>query len=203
MKKIVYFFVIFLMQATLSSAHRIDVFCYVEEGYIKCSSKFSTGSPVVKGTYKVFAKDKLIFEGKGDKEGHFKYKIPEEILKNPVDLKIVCRAEMGHKNFWIVKKEEYSNIEETKKEDSDLMEEDDDTFFSEEENQGKATCSINYNKIRDIIENSVQKTVEKELAPIRFDIAKLSTPKVDFRDILGGIGYILGIMGIILYFKRS
>ncbi len=43
--------------------------------------------------------------------------------------------------------------------------------------------------------------LSKELVPIKRDIAELKEPKIDFRDILGGIGYIFGIMGIILYFK--
>ena len=182
-------FLVFISSSTY--AHRINVFCWVDGQNINCYSKFSTGSPVVEGTYKVFKGNKLIFEGKGDKKGNFTYKIPSNILKNPEDLKFVCIAEMGHKNFWIVKKEE---LIPSKSNDENIESED----VEEDTNTEKVTSkAIDYKKLNRLF----KKTIEQELAPIKRDLAELKEPKIDFRDVLGGIGYIIGFMGIIMYFK--
>ncbi|GAB6888368.1 hypothetical protein JCM13304A_18670 [Desulfothermus okinawensis JCM 13304] len=192
MKKLIYLSTIFIFTAKIAIAHRIDVFCYVENNNVKCLSKFSTGDPVVSGRYKVYVKDKLIIQGKGDKKGNFVFHIPENLIKKPEDIKVVCEASMGHKNFWIVKKDEYSsNIEE------------DDNTFDETDTGDEVisskyeTSSCDYKKM----EKMFKIILSKELVPIKRDIAELKEPKIDFRDILGGIGYIFGIMGIILYFK--
>ena len=184
--------ILFILSSTICWAHRVDVFCYVEGKTIKCSAKFSTGEPVVEGTFKVYAKDKLIYQGKGDRKGNFIFHIPEELLKNPVDIKVVCRACMGHKNFWIVKKDEYS----FEKEESEV----EDTMGVDEDVEGEVEpSSVDYKKLEKIF----KKVLGEELSPIKRDIAELSRPKIGFRDILSGIGYIFGLMGIILYFKSK
>ncbi len=76
MKKLIYLSTIFIFTAKIAIAHRIDVFCYVENNNVKCLSKFSTGDPVVSGRYKVYVKDKLIIQGKGDKKRKFCFSYP-------------------------------------------------------------------------------------------------------------------------------
>jgi nickel transport protein len=98
---------------------------------------------------------------------------------------------MGHKNFWIVKKEE---LIPSKSNDENIESED----VEEDTNTEKVTSkAIDYKKLNRLF----KKTIEQELAPIKRDLAELKEPKIDFRDILGGIGYIIGFMGIIMYFK--
>jgi len=192
MKKLNILVMLFLLSSTMCWAHRIDVFCYVEDKDVKCYSKFSTGTPVVQGTYKVYANDKLIFQGKGDKKGNFFFHIPENLLKDPVDIKVVCEASMGHKNYWIVRKDEYSYEKEQTAND--------DTEEISENLEGKIeSTSVDYKKLEKIF----KKVLSTELSPIKKDIAELSSPKIGLRDILGGIGYIFGFMGIILYFKSK
>ena len=48
----------------------------------------------------------------------------------------------------------------------------------------------------------VEKAVSKQVAPLRRQIEQYQE-QVRFRDVLGGIGYILGVMAIVLYLKRS
>ncbi len=180
--------------------HRIDVFCYTEDNVIKCYSKFSTGTPVRYGKYQVYIRKKLIYEGKSDDQGNFVYKIPKELLNNPKDLKIVCIAEMGHENYWIVKKEEYAtNIQKEPSSDNDFFDEEED--LSKENKTTQTTHQASIDIIR--LEKSIRKIIASELSPIKLELVKLQEPKIDLRDILGGIGYIFGIMGIIMYFKSQ
>lgn len=48
----------------------------------------------------------------------------------------------------------------------------------------------------------IEKAVSKQTARLRRDIERYQE-QIRFRDVLGGIGYIFGIMAIILYFKRK
>ncbi len=175
-------------------AHRINVFCWVEEAKIQCYAKFSTGNPVKEGDYKVYdSKGKLIFEGKGDAKGNFTYKIPKDILEHPQDLKVECIAEMGHKNFWVVKKEELMPSSEGEVEE--------ESSPPEEGVSSPQTKTQVVGIDKKEMEQIVTKVLEKELAPIKMDLAMLKEHPIQIRDVLGGIGYILGIMGIFLYFK--
>lgn len=191
-----YFFLIIFTQ--IAYAHRINVFCYTEDNKIKCSSKFSTGSFVKNGDFKVYIDNKLVYEGKGDDKGNFIYPIPDELLNNPKDIKIECIAEMGHKNYWIVKKDGYvSNIDENKVDEDNFFEEENYTQKEKHSSLTNSQCSIDINKL----EKSFKTIVSAELAPIKRELAELKEPKVSVHDILSGIGYILGLMGIVLYFK--
>jgi len=53
------------------------------------------------------------------------------------------------------------------------------------------------------VEAVVNKAVEAKIQPLmnRLETIQENTDKAGLREIIGGIGYILGIMGIIMYFK--
>lgn len=90
--------------------HRVNVFCWVEGSKINCEAKFTPGGPVKGGLIEVYSqktREKLLTLTT-DKNGRATFEIPQEARKNGSDLKVVCNAEMGHKNFWVVKAVEYA-----------------------------------------------------------------------------------------------
>ncbi len=60
---------------------------------------------------------------------------------------------------------------------------------------GKAQLS------REEIRSIVEEAVSRQLRPLRRDMQKRRS-EVQIRDVLGGVGYIFGLMGIILYLKK-
>ncbi|GAI37838.1 unnamed protein product, partial [marine sediment metagenome] len=56
--------------------------------------------------------------------------------------------------------------------------------------------SLDLNEIRSLIEDAL----DKKLEPIMREIKKSKTDKISPTEIIGGIGYIIGIFGIIAYF---
>jgi nickel transport protein len=52
------------------------------------------------------------------------------------------------------------------------------------------------------IEKALEKALDKKLAPIMRTLAEMREQKVRLTDVLGGLGYILGLVGIAAYFKR-
>ena len=57
-------------------------------------------------------------------------------------------------------------------------------------------------EVRKMIQDSVDSALEKNLRPLSRAISKMEGHRVSFTEVFGGIGYIFGIMGIILYFKK-
>lgn len=89
------------------------------------------------------------------------------------DLKVVLNAGMGHRAENIIKKEELTVIS----------------------NDRNGVSSIDERQLRSII--------REELVPISKNLAHLNQKGPGVDEILGGIGYIFGLMGIILYFKSK
>ena len=53
------------------------------------------------------------------------------------------------------------------------------------------------------IEKALEKALDKKLAPIMRALAEMREQKVRLTDVLGGLGYIFGLVGAAAYFKRK
>ncbi len=160
--------------------HRVNVFCYVDGERINCEAKFSPGGPVKKGKIKVYSVQtgELLLSSETDEQGKVSFKIPEPAIKQRWDLKIVCEAGMGHRNFWIIKSDELPEKKE----------------------------KVEIAPSEKSLEALISRIIQRELSPIKRDLAELKERRISFQDIIGGIGYIFGIAGIVLYLmskKRS
>jgi nickel transport protein len=83
-------------------AHKVNVFAYAEDGRIFTESFFPDGKMVEQGKVEVFdSQNTKVLEGVTDKEGKFSFPIPKRDA-----LKITVDAGMGHKNSFVLKKEE-------------------------------------------------------------------------------------------------
>ncbi|MGC8720304.1 MAG: carboxypeptidase regulatory-like domain-containing protein [Thermodesulforhabdaceae bacterium] len=93
----------FFLSTSLALAHKIQLFAYVDKGKVYAESYFADGSPVKSGKIEVYGKDgSKITEGVTDDKGMFSFPVP----KDPVGVKIVVDAGMGHKAEYILKKED-------------------------------------------------------------------------------------------------
>jgi len=83
-------------------AHKVNIFAYVDNGVVYTESYFPDGRAVENGAIEVYdSQGHKLLEGVSDKEGLFSFKVPQKD-----DLTIVINASMGHKNNFILKKEE-------------------------------------------------------------------------------------------------
>ena len=177
--------------STSGFCHRVNIFCYVDGDKIDCSSKFTPGGPVKNGEIivKSVQTGELLLKTKTDQKGHVSFRIPEKALKNNWDLKVICNAEMGHKNFWIIKADEIApakQIEETSQAPKEASSPIEAKGISKKE-----------------LEAIISKVIAQQLAPIKRDLAELKEPKITSRDVIAGLGYIFGIAGIVMYFLQK
>ena len=83
-------------------AHKVNIFAYVDNGVVYTESYFPDGRPVENGAIEVHdSQGHKLLEGVSDEEGLFSFKVPKKD-----DLTIFINASMGHKNNFILKKEE-------------------------------------------------------------------------------------------------
>src|SRR4030042_889668 len=99
---------LFLWQAapSISYAHKVNIFAYVEGGQVYTESYFPDGRKVEGGTIEIYdSQGNKLLSGITDKEGKFAFTPPKRD-----DLKIVLIATMGHKNSYLLSASELLGI---------------------------------------------------------------------------------------------
>ncbi len=174
---ILLFALCFILFASPAFAHKVNIFAYLEGDTLYTESYFSDGRKVEGGTIEVYdSQGNKLLEGKTNKEGQFNFKPPKKSA-----LKIVLIASMGHKNSCTISADELLDA-------GDRV-------------QGtghREASEIGLEPIKQIIETSL----DERLVPIMRGLKKIEE-KGSFRDLLGGIGYIFGIFGVVLYFMTK
>jgi len=189
---------------SLANAHKVSIYAYAEDGWVHSESYFVDGTKCKNSVLEVFdEKDGTkLLEGKTDEEGKFSFKIPKV-----TSLKLVLHASMGHQADFTIGKDEVREAMgvkqfpkspsvkvPSKSEGSTAM-----------KTQKKETAEISELKgiSESEIEAIVESAVDKKLQPVMRMLVKLqeSSGKPGITEIIGGIGYIIGILGIVAYFK--
>ena len=163
-------------------AHKVTIFGWVEGDTVFTESKFSGGKKAINAPVVVFDKDgKKLLEGKTDNNGEFSFKIPKV-----TDLRIVLNAAMGHKAEWMIPESEI-------REAGPIVEKN-----SAAEPSGPISVGLSKEEVQKIVEDSL----DKKLRPIIRMMTESKNTKPSLSEIIGGIGYIFGLMGLALYFKK-
>ena len=163
-------------------AHKVIIFAWVEGDTVFTESKFSGGKKAINAPVVIFDKDgKKLLEGKTDNKGEFSFKIPKV-----TDLKIVLNATMGHKAEWMIPESEI-------REAGPIVEK-----KSAAEPSGPISVGLSKEEVQKIVEDSL----DKKLRPIVRMMTESKNTKPSLTEIIGGIGYIFGLMGVALYFKN-
>jgi len=174
-----------LMPASVVFAHKVNIFAYVEGDTVYTESYFPDGTKVKDGIVEVYDSQGIkLLEGKSDENGEFNFKPPKKD-----DLEIVLIASMGHKNSYTLSADELAGIIVSEK-----AQEPEST-----ESEVKEVMQVDLEQIKRIIDSSL----DEKLKPIMKQLTKAQQKEVSFIEVVGGIGYIFGIMGIILYFASK
>lgn len=184
-----------------SQAHKIRVFAWEEEGIIKTETQFSGGSGRAAKNIEITVinqKDKQeLLSGTTDEQGFFNFPIPEAAIKNRYDLEIIANSGGGHKNSWHLSAADYLQLEENATSQPPPLPL--PSPPKQPRNKGTSTYVVDERQLTRIIESAL----DRKLAPIKRTLARQQEKRPSLQDILGGIGYILGLAGIAAYFKAK
>jgi nickel transport protein len=102
-------------------------------------------------------------------------------------LNIVLNAAMGHKAQWTVPESEIREAGDMVKEKSAVQ-----------PSGGAIPVGLSKAEIQTLVEDSL----DKKLRPIVRMMTESRDMRPSLTEIIGGIGYIIGLMGVALYFKN-
>lgn len=166
------------------------MFLRQEGDNISVEGKFAGGGPAKNSEVLVQeSSGKVIAQGKTDQKGAWTFVLPKG--EQPKNLKIVLKAGEGHQATW----------------DLELETDGPKPLESPIANTTEITQSVTSQdlSVDQQIASAVQAErarLEKEvIGPLRKQVAELQEPKVGWREIFGGIGWIIGLFGIGAYLK--
>lgn len=179
-------------------AHKIRIFAWQDGDSIVTESKFSKGRPAQNATVSVFEEEtgRSLLSGTTDTEGLFSFPIPKTDSK---ELKIIVDGGDGHKNSWNYMLEDSTS--DANSVSPLLLESKTTAQPPTQPPPGEAVKQTLQPITSQELTRIIETTLDKKLAPIRRTLAENSEKGPSLQDILGGIGYILGLAGIAAYMQ--
>jgi len=186
---------------TPALAHRMLVFAYAEGDTIRVESKFVPDTPVRQG--KVLVLDhktgRELLTGKTDDQGNFSFRIPAEAASEKMDIKIVVESSLGHQGEWLLKAGSYlTGAGPGKSPEPARTEAPAPASAPAPKTPGTQTPMD-----QQALEAALQKNLERELAPINEKLTELTVRRTSLTDIIGGLGYIMGLFGLWAYMQSK
>ena len=169
-------------------AHKVTIFAWVEGDTVFTQSKFSGGRKAQNSTVVVYDKEgKQLLEGQTDENGEFAFKIPKI-----TELKVALKASMGHLAEWTIPVEELTGAEASSSPPAKIKP------ATANRPAESATVGLTEKEVRKIVDASL----DQKLQPIKQMLVDSMDCGPSLTEIIGGIGYILGLVGLALYFTN-
>ena len=163
-----------------AQAHKIYVFAWVSGDTVTVESYFSGNQPLINGnvTVKDNKSDTILLQGIGDEKGIFTFAVPARAREEKTDLLIVVSGSEGHQSQWLIPATDYLSEK---------------NISTPKNSEGLSNTELR---------QMLQEILDQELAPIKRSLAENKQNKPGFRDIMGGIGYLLGLAGLVAWLKN-
>lgn len=165
-------------------AHKLKVFATVQDGKISGYTYFAGGGKPKNATIIIKNRnDKILGKVKTDPEGRFSY-----TPQYQTDHLITMESKDGHTAKWLIKKEDLAELKQF------FSKRQDDSNLSREDLRPNSIS-----KIRDPFqETDNYSSLARKVDLLREELG-IFQERIFLRDILGGIGYLLGLTGILCY----
>ena len=197
---ILFFLWIIPVMVSSALAHRMNVFAWVDGDTVHVESKFAGGKKVKAGKIVVMdSQGNEILSGITDDQGEFSFTIPMR-----TGLKIVLIAGQGHRAEWTIPASEMEGLPlgtDVTGTTETTMQSQKQTIASELSAEVKPVSSTPVLKLQDV-EAVIETVLDRKLKPVTKMLAEAHHEGPTVRDIFGGIGYILGLVGIAAYVHR-
>jgi nickel transport protein len=166
-------------------AHKVTVFAWVEGDTVFTESKLSGGKRVIGGDISITdGSGNVLLTGKTDNQGAFSFKMPQ---KPP--LTVVLDAGMGHRATWTIQPEDAAPVAVQPAVAQELPATD------------SPPPAVNAGPDPEQLEALLEKIIDRKLSPVIKMLADNQQQGPSITEIIGGIGYIFGLIGIVAYFK--
>ena len=196
--------------ATNTLAHRVNIFAWTEGNEVVAECRFNGGNKVKQGQVVVFdaATGAKLLEGRTDDFGVYRFPVSAEGKAHGV--RIVIKAGEGHQNEWTVEAAELATIQpgtgaapaaSSAPASATAVAAAPAAQAPASPKTDKAPAQQAANISASELQNIVNTALDAKLGPIRKELAEMRVARPGFSEIFGGIGWLVGLAGIALYFK--
>ena len=183
-------------------AHKVMIFAWVEGDTVHTQSKFSGGKRAKNSTVVVYDNEgNQLLEGKTDGKGEFSFKVPKR-----TELKIVLKASMGHMAEWKIPAEEITGVARVSESGTrevaveaavqEAVSSMDTKTKDNREQPVFMAVGLSRQEVSDLIDESL----DRKLGPMLNMLADSLDQGPRVSEVIGGVGYIFGLVGVALYF---
>ena len=215
---------VYFLSCTPAQAHRVNIFAWTEGPQVMVQCGFSGGNNVKNGKITVYdaANDAVLLEGLTDANGMFHFDIPAQARKH--GLRIRINAGEGHQNEWQLDAEELAQtsapsdsipVQPEKTAPAGGTQAADtaapgrpSTTQTRPAAAGGSASPASMAEIRASVDAALEAQdarinalLESRLAPLRRQLAEMRQDGPGLREIAGGMGWLVGLAGIALYFR--
>lgn len=194
----------------LALAHRVNIFAWTEGDQIVVECAFNGSSKVNGGRIAVYdaVDGKELLQGITDAQGQFRFAVPEAARAAGHGLRIEINAGEGHRNQWLVEASEF-NAAPTAAEAAapataaaslSPAPGSADFAVSPSSAQGAGALPGPYATPADV-QRIVNAALDAKLAPLKRDLAAQRSAGPGLTEIIGGMGWLVGLAGLGLYFR--
>lgn len=197
-----------LVGAPFASAHRVNIFAFVDGDAVQVECGFNRSQKVKQGTVEVFdaATGAKLLQGATDGNGVFRFPVTAELREAGHDLNIRIIAGEGHQNDWTVSADELAASGTPKAVAVAAAETAPATPAAGQAAPSASPASpvaaVSGGATPAEIERIVDAALDAKLSPIKRMLAEQTEAGPNLRDIIGGIGWIFGLIGIAAYLRR-
>ncbi|MGE4299178.1 MAG: hypothetical protein AB7E47_14265 [Desulfovibrionaceae bacterium] len=189
-----------LLWAHPAQAHRLNVFAYAEGDAIFLESSFNSGRPAMGATVTLTDETSgdVLATGETDDKGACSMPIPAKAREGRLDLEVVVDAGGGHKGSWPLAAAEYLGADAAATAAAPPMDAD-----AAPRNDAPAQVATGGVPAMDeaVLARVVEAAVEKKIAPMRAMLMEAQMAGPGVAEVVGGIGWIFGLMGVAAYMK--
>ncbi|GAB1410481.1 hypothetical protein MASR1M90_16350 [Desulfovibrionales bacterium] len=182
-------------------AHRVNMFAYVDGTDVVVECGYSKSKRVNRGQVDVFAASdgQLLLQATTDEQGELRFPIPEHALATHTDLHLVLKAGEGHQTDWTVKAEEFASVHMPQSQPAPPALAAEPAALPQSATQAPAPAvSASPALTRAELEDVLSTVLDAKLAPLKRAMLEENDPGL--REIIGGIGWIFGLVGVAAYF---
>ena len=183
-------------------AHRVNIFAYADGGAVQIECSFSKSQRVRNGKLTMYDAQtgEVLADAVTDGQGFFRYVPAADFLKRGHGLKILLNAGEGHQNSWTLEPEDLRMIS-----GGDVPAPPDPS--SAVRGAPPPVLPTPASMPAADIEKRLDSMLEAKLAPMRQMLGKILAAQQDdsprLRDIIGGIGWIIGLLGMAAFARRN
>jgi nickel transport protein len=179
-------------------AHRVGVFCWVEGSNLHTRSSFQPGGPVKGGQVQLMvpATGEVLATGTTDSKGQYTFHLPPRARKEHWDLRVVLAAGAGHQGQWDIPAADYVDGENPKERSlpADGRSQRADGLHTPQEMHAISSAGL---------QAILDRELDRKLAPIKRRLARMQEERFSVHEVVGGLGYFFGLLGLALYFKST